>query len=204
VSWEAIKMVIRLSREPGRWTDAEFRVLINLADRLNEGTGQLNPSTPTIARDMGRAPDPARGTSDPAAATVRKLLAQLQAKGELERGDSKGGQKPGRRYNSQPYRLTLRGAFKMPTGRASGTPLGRASEHNRASLREQTGRASGTSNLRSEPRKEPRARDGAAPDGAVAPAPNPTGPGPEHIAAILAALPGYRPVKSAEKQEAAR
>jgi hypothetical protein len=166
MSRAAVRLVIELAREPGRFTDAEFRLLINLPDRLNEQTGQLNPSITTMAADMGRELDAAatlRPRDQAGAVLVRQLLRQLEQHKELERVDPahKGGQGQGRRYPSQSYRLTLRGAYDHPTGGASDSPSGGASGSPQGEPQAPTGGASGSPNLGIEPRKRTSAAEPA-------------------------------------------
>jgi len=162
MSRAAVNLVIQLARQPGRFTDAKFRLLVNLADRLNEQTGQLNPSITTMATDMGRELDPdatLRPRDQAGAVVIRRLLRELEKDKELERADAdhKGGQVRGRRYPSQSYRLTLRGAYDHPTGGTSRSPSGGASGSSQGEPQVPTGGASGSPNLGSESGKRTRA-----------------------------------------------
>jgi len=168
MSWAAVNLVIELAREPGRFTDAEFRLLVNLADRLNEQTGQLNPSVERLAADMGReldAESKLRPRDQAGAVVVRRLVRKLVDSKELERVDPghKGGQRPGKHYPSQSYRLTLRGAYDHPTGGASGSPSGGASGSPQGEPQVPTGGASGSPNLGKEPRRRTRSAASPAP-----------------------------------------
>ncbi len=101
MSWDAVLAVIKASREPGRFTHLEFRILVNLANHLNGRTGQCNPSLDCQVHDCGL--DPKRGRR-----SVTRALDALETRGEIERsGNRKGGQLPGREYPSQNYRITL-------------------------------------------------------------------------------------------------
>jgi hypothetical protein len=181
MSWAAVRLMLQLGREPGRFTDAEFRLLVNLADRLNEQTGQLNPSITTMAEDMGRQLDPdatLRPRDQAGAVLVRQLLRRLEHSKELERADTthKGGQVRGRRYPSQSYRLTLQGAYDHPTGGASRSPSGGASDSSQGEPQAPTGGASGSPNLGSEPVKRTSAAKPApsrSRSGLAAQGPNP-------------------------------
>src|SRR6266508_2456556 len=76
VSWEAVLAVIQASRAPGcDWTDAEFRLLINLAEHHNAETGRCDPGADLLARETDDNPG-----------NVRRLLRQLERKQVIHRG----------------------------------------------------------------------------------------------------------------------
>jgi hypothetical protein len=126
VSWDAVKRVLVIGPSSGL-TDREFRVLLVLADRLNKRTGQLNPAARRITRDIGLEP------TRPAVRSVRRTIADLEAKGWLQRvGSSKGGQEEGRRYPSQSYRL--RGDLMSPLRGDTDDRRGDTDDTNRGDL----------------------------------------------------------------------
>jgi hypothetical protein len=160
VSRADVQDVISLSREPDcDWTLAEFRVLVNLAERRNGDTGRLDPSLQRIAEDCHMDKS-----------NVVAVLERLEDKKAIRRsGDSKGGS--GRR---RPIELVCleRVALDHPSGRKRVVPAPRK------------GGPSTTKrvvpdhpNLRSEPGKEP-ARSFAPPQGgsAARPSSDPSAP----------------------------
>ncbi len=102
MSWEAQLAVIQAGREPGRLNDAEFRVLMNLAEHHNGQTGRCDPSRELLANEA----DKDRGY-------LRRILRALEDRGEIARVDpsSKGG-----KGHRQQYRLLLKGDWGSPFG----------------------------------------------------------------------------------------
>jgi hypothetical protein len=82
VTWQDVDAIIELSREPDcDWTLAEFKVLVNLAQRRNGKTGQLDPSLKRLAEDCHMDKS-----------NLVDVLGRLEDKKVLRRGgDSKGG-----------------------------------------------------------------------------------------------------------------
>jgi DNA-binding MarR family transcriptional regulator len=72
VSYRAVQAVIAASREPGRFNNAEFRVLINIAEHHNHQTGQCDPGLKVLADETGFAKS-----------YVVKLVRALEDRGEL-------------------------------------------------------------------------------------------------------------------------
>lgn len=96
---EAVNRVLEVGPTSGL-TDRQFRVLIYLADRLNKGTGQLNPSAGRIARDIGLEPTSGNLSN------VRRTMRALKKDGWVERpGGNDGVWDGGGRGRSRPTRL---------------------------------------------------------------------------------------------------
>jgi len=93
VSFPALQAVIQASHaDPGRFSNAEFRLLVALADHHNKGTGRCDPGSVRLAEETGIA-----------RSHVETLLRKLEACGEITPdGSSKGG-----RGKRQQYGLTL-------------------------------------------------------------------------------------------------
>jgi DNA-binding MarR family transcriptional regulator len=92
VSHQAVKAVVKASLDPGRFSHAEFRVLVVLADHHNHNSGQCNPGYARLAAETHLA-----------RSYVVKLLKRLEERGELASdGSSKGG-----RGNRRNYTLAL-------------------------------------------------------------------------------------------------
>jgi DNA-binding MarR family transcriptional regulator len=92
VSYRAVNAVIEASLDPGRFSNAEFRLLVVLARHHNHTTGRCDPGSVTLATETGIA-----------RSHVVKLLHALEARGEITPdGAGKGG-----RHKRQQYRLTL-------------------------------------------------------------------------------------------------
>lgn len=104
MSHRAVQAVIRASRDPGRFSHAELRVLINLAEHHNSGTDRCDPGLSLLQTETGIG----RGY-------LVRIIHGLEERGELVRDDpsSKGG-----RGKRQSYTITL----KSPPG---GTVYGR-------------------------------------------------------------------------------
>jgi DNA-binding MarR family transcriptional regulator len=99
VSYRAVQAVIKASREPGRFDNAEFRVLVNLAEHLNDRTGQCNPGLKLLGAEtcLGRG-------------HLLRAINRLEDRGELFRpGSSKGG-----RGHRQQYQILLKGTWEGP------------------------------------------------------------------------------------------
>jgi hypothetical protein len=81
VSRSCVAAVIRASRDPGRFDHAEFRVIVNLADHLNDRTGQCNPGLRLLEEETGLG----RGH-------LMRCINRLEERDELLRPESsKGG-----------------------------------------------------------------------------------------------------------------
>ena len=92
MSHQAVKAVVKASFDPGRFTDAEFRLLVVLADHHNHLTGRCDPGYARLAAETHLA-----------RSYVIKLIKALKERGELAYdGSPKGGR--GNRHN---YTLTL-------------------------------------------------------------------------------------------------
>jgi hypothetical protein len=92
VSLNAYKAVVESRHDPGRFSNAEFRLLIVLADHHNRETGRCNPGYTRLAAETGFS-----------RSYVIKLVQALKDRGELDYdGSSKGG--AGNRHN---FTLTL-------------------------------------------------------------------------------------------------
>jgi DNA-binding MarR family transcriptional regulator len=99
VSRRAVAAVIQASRDPDRFNHAEFRVMVNLADHLNDRTGQCNPGLQRLEEETGLG----RGH-------LMRTINQLEDRGELFRpGPSKGG-----RGHKQQYVILLKGTWEGP------------------------------------------------------------------------------------------
>ena len=100
MSRSCVTAVIRASRDPDRFDHAEFRVMVNLADHLNNRTGQCNPSLKVLGEETGLG----RGH-------LMRTIHCLEDRGELAREDpsSKGG--AGLKQN---YQILLKGTWGRP------------------------------------------------------------------------------------------
>jgi hypothetical protein len=100
VSRRCVAAVIQASRDPDRFNHAEFRVMVNLADHLNDGTGRCNPGLRLLEEETGLG----RGH-------LRRTIDRLEERGELARDDpsTKGG-----RGHRQQYRILLKGTWGRP------------------------------------------------------------------------------------------
>lgn len=98
MSRRAVIAVVQASREPDRLDNAEFRVLVNLAEHLNDRTGQCNPSLRLLEDETGLG----RGH-------LVRTINRLEDRGELFRPPSKGG-----RGHKQSYLLLLKGTWEGP------------------------------------------------------------------------------------------
>jgi DNA-binding MarR family transcriptional regulator len=75
MSKSALLAVVLASREPAsRFTADELRVLVNLAEHLNDDTGQCNPGRNRLATETGID-----------RANVRRILLALEERGEIAR-----------------------------------------------------------------------------------------------------------------------
>jgi hypothetical protein len=94
VSFNAVRAVIRASSaDPGRFSNAEFRLLVALAHHRNHKTGQCNPGSKRLAVETGFSKS-----------YVVKMLDALERRGEIRSGgSSKGGY-----GHSKQFDLTLR------------------------------------------------------------------------------------------------
>jgi len=94
VSLQAFRAVVKASHDKGRFSHAELRVLVVLADHHNGTTGQCNPGYKRLAAETGLAKS-----------YVVSIVQALEERGELLRDDpsSKGGA-----GNSHNITLTLR------------------------------------------------------------------------------------------------
>ena len=88
MSYRAVQAVIKASREPGRFNNAEFRLLVNIAEHHNHETGQCDPGLKALADETGFAKS-----------YVVKLIRALEGRGELAVDRSpKGGKGNRARY----------------------------------------------------------------------------------------------------------
>jgi hypothetical protein len=99
MSRSAVVAVIQASREPGRFSHQEFRVMVNLADHLNDKTGRCDPSLRLLEEETGLH----RGQ-------LRRTIEGLQERGELWRDPSKGG-----RGHRQQYEILLTKGYRGET-----------------------------------------------------------------------------------------
>jgi hypothetical protein len=99
VSRNCVAAVIKASRDPDRFDNAEFRVMVNLADHLNDRTGQCNPGLRLLEEETGLG----RGH-------LLRCINRLEDRGELFRPEpSKGG-----RGHRQQYQILLKGTWEGP------------------------------------------------------------------------------------------
>lgn len=99
MSRSCVAAVIRASRDPGRFDHAEFRVIVNLADHLNDRTGQCNPGLRLLEEETGLG----RGH-------LMRCINRLEERDELLRPESsKGG-----RGHRQQYVILLKGTWGRP------------------------------------------------------------------------------------------
>lgn len=108
MSYAAVQAVIDASRQPGRFTDAEFRVMVNLAEHHNAKTGRCDPSGRLLSEEADKGQDKRNAV---------RVLRALEKRGEISRADpsSKGGR--GRR---QAWRILLNGELETPFGDPKG------------------------------------------------------------------------------------
>jgi hypothetical protein len=166
MSHEAKVAVIKASSQPGRFSDAEFRVLMLLADHLNGATGRCDPSLKVLGDEAGKD----RGY-------LRRILGALEARGEIARADSssKGG-----KGHRQQYILLLKGDSQSPFAGSQrvtdSTAKGDSQHHQRVTGRSSDLRKRGQPG--SEPGKNQRERAGSTPHGAGRARSNPPPPSP--------------------------
>jgi hypothetical protein len=113
MSKSALLAVVLASREPAsRFTADELRVLVNLAEHLNDDTGQCNPGRNRLATETGID-----------RSNVRRILLALEERGEIARvGTTKGGRREGDHGNAQRWELPLKGDWQWqpPSKRGDG------------------------------------------------------------------------------------
>jgi DNA-binding MarR family transcriptional regulator len=107
VSSRAVLAVIRASRDPDRFTHAEFRVMVNLAEHHNSRTGRCDPGLRLLEEETGLP----RGQ-------LMRCINRLEDRGELARpGTSKGG-----RGHRRPYVILLKGSLGVTLWSAERVP----------------------------------------------------------------------------------
>jgi hypothetical protein len=98
MSFDAQLAVILASRQPDRFSHAEFRVLMNLAEHHNGETGRCDPSLKLLEEETGMD----RGY-------LRRILGALEDRGEIGGDSGKGG-----RGHRRQYDLLLKGDRESP------------------------------------------------------------------------------------------